>query len=63
MKSKAHTRVETRSSLLDTLFLSEKRKNLLLLLKEEGPKNSEDIKDVLDFPWKSITPQIKKLTD
>ncbi|MDW5550571.1 winged helix-turn-helix domain-containing protein [Methanosarcina sp.] len=63
MKSKAHTRVETRSSLLDTLFLSEKRTNLLLLLKEEGPKNSEDIKDVLDFPWKSITPQIKKLTD
>jgi predicted transcriptional regulator len=63
MKSKAHTRVETRSSLLDTLFLSEKRTDLLLLLKEEGPKNSEDIKDVLDFPWKSITPQIKKLTD
>jgi len=63
MKSKAHTRVETRSSLLDTLFLSEKRKDLLLLLKKEGPKNSEDIKDVLDFPWKSITPQIKKLTD
>lgn len=63
MKSKAHTRVETKSSLLDTIFLSEKRKNLLLLLKEEGPKSSEDIKDVLDFPWKSITPQIKKLTD
>lgn len=63
MKSKAHTRVETKSSLLDTIFLSEKRKNLLLLLREEGPKSSEDIKDVLDFPWKSITPQIKKLTD
>ena len=63
MKSKAHTRVETKSSLLDTIFLSEKRKNLLLLLKEEGSKSSEDIKDVLDFPWKSITPQIKKLTD
>lgn len=63
MKSKAHTRVETKSSLLDTIFLSEKRKNLLLLLKEEGPKSSEDIKDALDFPWKSITPQIKKLTD
>lgn len=63
MKSKAHIRVETKSSLLDTIFLSEKRKNLLLLLKEEGPKSSEDIKDVLDFPWKSITPQIKKLTD
>jgi len=63
MKSKAHTRIETKSSLLDTIFLSEKRKSLLLLLKEEGPKSSEDIKDVLDFPWKSITPQIKKLID
>lgn len=63
MKSKAHIRVATKSSLLDTIFLSEKRKSLLLLLKEEGPKSSEDIKDVLDFPWKSITPQIKKLSD
>ncbi len=63
MKSKAHIRVETKLSLLDTIFLSEKRKNLLLLLKEEGPKSSEDIKDVFDFPWKSITPQMKKLID
>lgn len=63
MKSKAHTRVETRLSLLDTIFLSEKRKNLLLLLKEEGPKSGEDIKNVFDFPWKSITPQLKKLVD
>lgn len=63
MKSKSYTRVETKYSLLDTIFLSEKRKNLLLLLKEEGPKSSEDIKEVLDFPWKSITPQIKRLTD
>lgn len=61
MKSKAHIRVETKPSLLDTIFLSEKRKNLLLLLKEEGPKSGEEIKDVFDFPWKSITPQIKKL--
>lgn len=63
MKSKAHTRVETKLSLLDTIFLSEKRKNLLLLLKEEGPKSGEDIKEVFDFPWKSITPQLKKLID
>lgn len=63
MKSKAHIRVETRPSLLDTIFLSEKRKNLLLLLKEEGPKSGEEIKEVFDFPWKSITPQIKKLID
>lgn len=63
MKSKAYIRVETKLSLLNTIFLSEKRKNLLLLLKEKGPKSSEDIKDVFDFPWKSITPQIKKLID
>jgi len=56
-------RVETKPSLLDTIFLSEKRKNLLLLLKEEGPKSDDDIKDAFDFPWKSITPQIKKLID
>lgn len=63
MKSKAHTRVETKLSLLDTIFLSDKRKNLLLLLKEEGSKSGEDIKEVFDFPWKSITPQLKKLID
>lgn len=63
MKSKAHIRIETKPSLLDTIFLSEKRKNLLLFLKEEGSKSGEDIKDVFDFPWKSITPQIKKLID
>lgn len=50
------------SSLLDAIFLSEKRKNLLLLLKE-GPKSSEDIKNVFDFPWKSMIPQIKKLVE
>ncbi|MDD3247029.1 MAG: winged helix-turn-helix domain-containing protein [Methanosarcina sp.] len=51
------------SSLLDAIFLSEKRKNLLLLLKEEGPKSSEEIKNAFDFPWKSMIPQIKKLVD
>ena len=53
----------TSSSLLDAIFLSEKRKNLLLLLKEEGPKSSEEIKNSFDFPWKSMIPQIKKLVD
>jgi predicted transcriptional regulator len=53
----------TSSSLLDAIFLSEKRKNLLLLLKEEGPKSSEEIKNAFDFPWKSMIPQIKKLVD
>jgi predicted transcriptional regulator len=53
----------TSSSLLDAIFLSEKRKNLLLLLKEEGPKSSDEIKNAFDFPWKSMIPQIKKLVD
>jgi len=52
-----------KSSLLDTIFLPEKRKNLLLFLKEEGPKSSEEIKSVFDFPWKSMIPQIRKLMD
>lgn len=53
----------TSSSLLDAIFLSEKRKNLLLLLKEEGPKSNDEIKNAFDFPWKSMIPQIKKLVD
>lgn len=53
----------TSSSLLDAIFLSEKRKNLLLLLKEEGPKSSDEIKNAFDFPWKSMIPQIKKLIE
>ncbi|WP_048129508.1 MULTISPECIES: winged helix-turn-helix domain-containing protein [unclassified Methanosarcina] len=53
----------TSSSLLDAIFLSEKRKNLLMLLKEEGPKSSDEIKNAFDFPWKSMIPQIKKLVD
>jgi predicted transcriptional regulator len=54
---------DTSSSLLDAIFLSEKRKNLLLLLKEAGPKSSDEIKNAFDFPWKSMIPQIKKLVD
>lgn len=50
------------SSLLDAIFLSEKRKNILLLLKE-GAKSSEEIKNAFDFPWKSMIPQIKKLVE
>ncbi|WMW21147.1 winged helix-turn-helix domain-containing protein [Methanolobus mangrovi] len=50
------------SSLLDTLFLSEKRKELLLFLKD-GTKDSDDIKAAFDFPWKSMIPQIKKLVE
>ncbi|WP_406660971.1 winged helix-turn-helix domain-containing protein [Methanolobus sp. ZRKC3] len=50
------------SSLLDTLFLSEKRKDLLLFLKD-GAKNTDEIKAAFDFPWKSMIPQIKKLDE
>jgi predicted transcriptional regulator len=50
------------SSLLDTLFLSEKRKDLLLFLKD-GAKNADDIKEAFDFPWKSMIPQINKLEE
>ncbi len=49
-----------KSALIDTLFLSEKRKDVLLFL-ADGPKSSEDIKKAFDFPWKSMIPQINKL--
>ncbi|MDY0245375.1 MAG: ArsR family transcriptional regulator, partial [Methanosarcina mazei] len=50
------------NSLLELIFLSEKRKNLLLFLKE-GPKNIEEIKTNLDTSAVAILPQIKKLRD
>jgi predicted transcriptional regulator len=49
-------------SLLDTIFISEKRKGLLLFLKE-GAKTKEDIREHFNFPWKSMIPQIKKLLE
>lgn len=61
MKSKKRSNMKIKSSVFDTVLLSEKRKDILLLLKEEGSKSSDDIKDTFDFPWKSMTPQIKKL--
>jgi len=63
MNSKKRSNIKIKSSVFDAIFLSEKRKDILLFLKEEGPKSSDDIKDVFDFPWKSMTPQIKKLID
>lgn len=51
-----------KSSLIDTIFLSEKRINLLLLLLD-GPKSSDDIKDMLDVNWGAMIPQIKKLQE
>ncbi len=49
------------SCLIKTIFLSEKRKNVLVLLLREGPKNIDEIKDALDFSASALMPQIKKL--
>ncbi|MGB9928733.1 MAG: helix-turn-helix transcriptional regulator [Methanosarcina sp.] len=48
------------SSLCDTIWLSEKRKNLLLLLME-GPRDIEQIKTSLNVTSKAMMPQIKIL--
>ncbi len=49
------------SCLIKTIFLSEKRKNVLVLLLKEGPKNIDEIKETLDFNSSALMPQIKKL--
>jgi len=51
-----------KSYLVDTIFLSDKRKKLLLLLLE-GPQTSDDIKDKLNVNWGAMIPQIKKLEE
>ena len=51
-----------KSCLIDTIFLSDKRKNLLLLLLE-GPQTSDEIKDKLNVNWGAMIPQIKKLEE
>ncbi len=50
------------SPLLELIFLSEKRKDLLLFLRE-GPKNIEEIKKHLNTSSVAILPQIKKLRE
>jgi len=50
------------SSLIDLVFRSDKRKNLLMYL-DSGPKNIDEIRDELDVTATSILPQIKKLID
>jgi len=49
-------------SLLDLIFLSEKRKNVLLLLLE-GPKDINTIKKTLKASATSVQPQIKMLKE
>ncbi len=48
------------SGLVDLLFYSEKRKEILILL-DEGPKSTNEIKNELQGDTFSITPQLKKL--
>jgi predicted transcriptional regulator len=50
------------SSLIDLVFRSDKRKNLLILL-DGGSKNIDEIREELDVTATSILPQIKKLID
>lgn len=51
------------NSLIETVFLSEKRKAVLILLFEKGPLPIETIKSELDETSVSILPQIKVLID
>lgn len=50
------------SDLIEILFLSEKRENLLLLLLN-GPADIKKINSILDVSSSSILPQIKKLKE
>ncbi len=50
------------SSLIDLVFRSDKRKNLLILL-DGGSKNIDEIRNELNVTATSILPQIKKLID
>jgi predicted transcriptional regulator len=51
-----------RKSLVDLIFRSENRRDLLLFIKEE-PRTMEEIKEFLSLPAISILPQIKKLKE
>lgn len=48
--------------LLELIFLSDKRKQLLLFLKD-GPKSMDEIKGALEVTSTAILPQIKKLKE
>lgn len=51
-----------RRSLIDVIFMSEKRKNLLLLLRT-GPRKMEEILEDLDVTRHALLPQIKILSE
>ncbi|MDD3043023.1 MAG: winged helix-turn-helix domain-containing protein [Methanosarcinaceae archaeon] len=48
--------------LIDLLFLSRKRKDLLILLKD-GDRDIDEIKNILPFKPTALLPQLKKLKD
>ncbi|WP_292487596.1 winged helix-turn-helix domain-containing protein [Methanohalobium sp.] len=50
------------TSLIDIIFLSDKRKNLMLLLSKE-PQNRDDIRNKLNVTSSSVMPQIKILEE
>ncbi len=50
------------ASLLDLVFLSEKREKFLLLLRE-GPKSIKEIENSLNYSSTSVQPQIKILKE
>jgi len=53
---------EMRKTLVDVLFMSEKRKNVLLLL-QEGPKETQSILDKLRTTRTALLPQMKILEE
>jgi predicted transcriptional regulator len=54
--------VDIMSGLVDLIFFSEKRKEILILL-TKGPKSADEIKNSLNGDVFSIMPQLKKLKD
>ena len=48
--------------ILELIFLSEKRKDILLFLKD-GPKTTAEIKEYLNLSSVAVLPQLKKLKD
>ena len=50
------------SPLLELIFLSEKRKDLILFL-NKGPKTIEQIKKYMNASAVAVLPQLKKLRD
>jgi predicted transcriptional regulator len=48
--------------ILELIFLSEKRKDILLFLKD-GPKTTAQIKEYLNLSYVAVLPQLKKSRD